>query len=129
MSMKPRDIQIKMQSAYGFEISYKYMSIALLARLFTKGPSFVQLEGLEIKDSLESQGRVVTFMSDHSNGSLGSFKKFAEEREMPAYGMLDQTRIKLMNQMGERRDEAQLWTTPLTPRMQDRLKERTDAAA
>ncbi|KAL6227812.1 hypothetical protein ACLB2K_001768 [Fragaria x ananassa] len=75
MSMKPRDIQIKMQSVYGFEISYKYMSIALLARLFTKGPSFVQLEGLEIKDSLESQGRVVTFMSDHGNGLLGSFKK------------------------------------------------------
>ncbi|KAL6226026.1 hypothetical protein ACLB2K_004873 [Fragaria x ananassa] len=59
-----------------------------------------------------------------ANSMAESFNAwFAEEREMPAYGMLDQTRIKLMNQMGERRDEAQLWTTPLTPKMQDRLKE------
>ncbi|XP_062020948.1 uncharacterized protein LOC133737407 [Rosa rugosa] len=32
------------------------------------------------------------------------------------------TRIKQMEQMGERRDEAQHWTTELTPKMEERLK-------
>ncbi|XP_062026524.1 uncharacterized protein LOC133742859 [Rosa rugosa] len=36
---------------------------------------------------------------------------FAVERDMPVYTMLDQTRIRVMQMMGERRDEAQLWTS------------------
>ncbi|XP_024195907.1 uncharacterized protein LOC112199079 [Rosa chinensis] len=48
---------------------------------------------------------------------------FAVEREMPVYTMLDQTWIKVMQMMGERRDEAQIWTSQLTPVMEGRLKE------
>ncbi|XP_024195884.1 uncharacterized protein LOC112199051 [Rosa chinensis] len=48
---------------------------------------------------------------------------FAVERDMPVYTTLDQTRIKVMQMMGDRRDEAQLWTSQLTPVMECRLKE------
>ncbi|XP_062014177.1 uncharacterized protein LOC133730641 [Rosa rugosa] len=53
---------------------------------------------------------------------------FAVEREMPVYTMLDQTRIKVMQMMGERRDEAQVWTSQLTPVMEGRLKEGMEKA-
>ncbi|XP_061993537.1 uncharacterized protein LOC133711424 [Rosa rugosa] len=53
---------------------------------------------------------------------------FAVEREMPMYTMLDQTRIRVMQMMGERRDEAQLWTSQLTPVMEGRLKEGMEKA-
>ncbi|XP_061993696.1 uncharacterized protein LOC133711611 [Rosa rugosa] len=58
-----------------------------------------------------------------ANGIAESFNSWiANERLMPVYCMLDQTRIKQMEQMGERRDEAQRWTTELTPKMEERLK-------
>ncbi|XP_024200660.1 uncharacterized protein LOC112204003 [Rosa chinensis] len=58
-----------------------------------------------------------------ANGIAESFNSWiAIERLMPVYCMLDQTRIKQMEQMGERRDEAQRWTTELTPKMEERLK-------
>ncbi|KAM5554249.1 hypothetical protein ABKV19_022565 [Rosa sericea] len=47
-----------------------------------------------------------------ANGIAESFNSWiAIERLMPVYCMLDQTRIKQMELMGERRDEAQHWTT------------------
>ncbi|XP_024163857.1 uncharacterized protein LOC112170793 [Rosa chinensis] len=58
-----------------------------------------------------------------ANGIAKSFNSWiAIERLMPVYCMLDQTRIKQMEQMGERREEAQRWTTKLTPKMEERLK-------
>ncbi|XP_024178054.1 uncharacterized protein LOC112183970 [Rosa chinensis] len=58
-----------------------------------------------------------------ANGIAESFNSWiAIERLMPVYCMLDQTRIKQMEQMGERRDEAQCWTTELTPKIEERLK-------
>ncbi|XP_004296164.1 PREDICTED: uncharacterized protein LOC101306805 [Fragaria vesca subsp. vesca] len=142
MSLKPRDIQIKMQSAYGFEISYKvawkakqsardmiygseaesfnmlswFRETVLASFKFclpvlyvdgTFGKSLYKGTILcetgrtgnkgcfplamcvcdsetednwcfffrHLKDLLESQGRVVTFMSDRGNGLLGSFSK------------------------------------------------------
>ncbi|KAM5554529.1 hypothetical protein ABKV19_022762 [Rosa sericea] len=47
-----------------------------------------------------------------ANGIAESFNSWISlERLMPVYCMLDQTRIKQMEHMGERRDEAQRWTT------------------
>ncbi|XP_024164084.1 uncharacterized protein LOC112171080 [Rosa chinensis] len=58
-----------------------------------------------------------------ANGIAKSFNSWiAIERLMPVYCMLDHTRIKQMEQMGERRDEAHRWTTELTPKMEERLK-------
>ncbi|XP_024157783.1 uncharacterized protein LOC112165488 [Rosa chinensis] len=56
-------------------------------------------------------------------GIAESFNSWiAIERLMLVYCMLDETRIKQMELMGERRDEAQRWTTELTPKMEERLK-------
>ncbi|KAM5587616.1 hypothetical protein ABKV19_006184 [Rosa sericea] len=58
-----------------------------------------------------------------ANGIAESFNSWISlERLMPVYCMLDQTRIKQMEQIGKRRDEAQRWTTELTPKMEERLK-------
>ncbi|XP_024163492.1 uncharacterized protein LOC112170429 [Rosa chinensis] len=56
-----------------------------------------------------------------ANGIAESFNSWiAIERLMPVYCMLDQTRIKQMEMAGQRRDEAQRWTTELTPKMEER---------
>ncbi|XP_062021231.1 uncharacterized protein LOC133737747 [Rosa rugosa] len=58
-----------------------------------------------------------------ANGIAESFNSWiAIERLMPVYCMLDQTRIKQMEMAGKRREEAERWTTELTPKMEERLK-------
>ncbi|XP_024163994.1 uncharacterized protein LOC112170964 [Rosa chinensis] len=58
-----------------------------------------------------------------ANGIAESFNSWISlECLMPVCCMLDQTRIKQMEQIGKRRDEAQRWTTELTPKMEERLK-------
>ncbi|XP_040367277.1 uncharacterized protein LOC121050609 [Rosa chinensis] len=58
-----------------------------------------------------------------ANGIAESFNSWiAIERLMPVYSMLDQTRIKQMEMAGKRREEAERWTTELTPKMEERLK-------
>ncbi|XP_062026302.1 uncharacterized protein LOC133742629 isoform X2 [Rosa rugosa] len=62
-----------------------------------------------------------------ANGIAESFNSWiAIERLMPVYCMLDQTRIKQMEMAGKRREEAERWTTELTPKMEERLKEQME---
>ena len=57
------------------------------------------------------------------NGIAESFNNWIKvERCMPPYAMLDQTRLKEMQQMADRRAEAEKWTTELTPAMETKLK-------
>ncbi|XP_024199864.1 uncharacterized protein LOC112203075 [Rosa chinensis] len=58
-----------------------------------------------------------------ANGIAESFNSWITiERLMPVYCMLDQTRIKQMEMASKRREEAERWTTELTPKMEERLK-------
>ncbi|KAL6131310.1 hypothetical protein ACLB2K_069686 [Fragaria x ananassa] len=60
-----------------------------------------------------------------ANGSAESFNKWiVAEHSMPPLAMIDQTRIKEMKLMSDRRVESKSWTTQLTPKMKKRLVER-----
>src|ERR1700726_3715885 len=64
-----------------------------------------------------------------ANSIAESFNSWISiEREMPVYAMLDKTRIKVMELMSKRRDEALQWTSRLTPAMEQNLKDMMDVA-
>ncbi|KAL6196415.1 hypothetical protein ACLB2K_032030 [Fragaria x ananassa] len=64
-----------------------------------------------------------------ANSIAESFNKWiVAERSMPPLAMIDQTRMKEMKMMSERRVESKSWTTQLTPEMEKKLVERMHKA-
>ncbi|KAL6184527.1 hypothetical protein ACLB2K_045928 [Fragaria x ananassa] len=64
-----------------------------------------------------------------ANSIAESFNKWiVAERSMPPLTMIDQTRMKEMKMMFERRVESKSWTTQLTPEMEKKLVERMHKA-
>lgn len=62
-----------------------------------------------------------------ANGIAESFNNWISmERLMPVYCLLEQTRIKQMEMISERRAEAERWTTKLTPEMESFLEKEMD---